>query len=230
MSLGISVVLSTICLVLLPETLPAGGGTEPVPANPRAVIEYSEGDVLVDGRPAEIGQEVALGADVRTGENSTCIIVFGGKNIFRIQELSSAVIRIDEEQGSIDLARGALAAVFDRLQRLSGSGGAFRIQTPTAVAGVRGTAFFIKVEDQNNTYVCTCNGKLGLEDVDQGNSRSVRATHHRSYRFTRGADGITTSRVRMMYHTDSDITSLASQIGVRLPWKSSSKSGGGGMY
>jgi hypothetical protein len=230
MSSRTSMVLSIIFLALFPATLRAGGGAEPAPANPRGVIEYSEGDVMVDGRPAEIGQEIAPGAAVQTGEDSTCIIVFGGKNIFRIQELSSAVIHIDENRGSIELTRGALAAVFDRLQTLGSSGGAFRIQTPTTVAGVRGTAFFIKVEDANNTYVCTCNGTLGLEDVDQGNARNVRARHHRSYRFTRGGEGIKSSRVPMMYHTDSDITSLASRIRVRLPWKSESRSGGGGMY
>ena len=37
----------------------------------------------------------------------------------------------------------------------------FWVRTSNAVAGVRGTCFFIKVEDDNNTFVCCCNGAFG---------------------------------------------------------------------
>ncbi len=205
-------------LVLMPALVKAGGRGEQTPLNPKGVIEYLEGEVLVNGAQAEIGQEITMGATVQTGEDSFCEIVFAGKNIFRIQEQSTASLEIDEIQGSITLKQGAMAAVFTKLQTLSASGGTFRVQTPTAVAGVRGTAFFIKVEDADSTYICTCNGVLGIEDAEQGNRRTVKSEHHRAYRFSRGTGGIRMRRAPRLYHNNATMNVLAAKIRVRIPW------------
>jgi hypothetical protein len=219
------VILSLFFLVFFPLLLPALGGREQLPVNPRGVIEYLEGDVLLNGSAAEIGQEIPLGASVQTGEDSLCIILFAGKNIFRIQEQSIAIIEIDESMGSIDLKQGGLAAVFSKLQTLSSSGGTFRIQTPTAVAGVRGTAFYVQVEDENNTYICTCNGRLGIQDVEQSNSRSVRSDYHAAYRFSRNGEGIRLSSASLLYHSDATMNLLAAKIRIRIPWGEPGSSG-----
>jgi hypothetical protein len=220
-----SAVLSLVFSIIFPLLLPALGGREQLPANPRGVIEYLEGDVLVNGSAAEIGQEIPPGASVQTGEASFCIILFAGKNIFRIQEQSIAIIEIDESLGSIDLKQGGLAAVFSKLQTLSSSGGTFRIQTPTAAAGVRGTAFYVQVEDENNTYICTCNGQLGIEDVEQSNSRSVKSDYHAAYRFSRSGEGIRLSPAPLLYHNDATMNLLAAKIRIRIPWGKAGSSG-----
>ena len=51
----------------------------------------------------------------------------------------------------IDLDRGSVTAVFERLQRIGGSNPSFEIRTPTAVGGVRETSSFVKVESPNST-------------------------------------------------------------------------------
>ena len=81
----------------------AGGQEESGPVNPRGVIEYLEGEVLLEGAPAEIGQEVPLGAVIETAEQSLCEVVFAGRNIFRIEAGSLARIEIEEARGAIEL-------------------------------------------------------------------------------------------------------------------------------
>ena len=66
-------VLVVVCTLMQPLSAAAGGGGEQIPLNPRGVVEYTEGEVIVNGDPAEIGQEIDLGAVVQTGESSLCI-------------------------------------------------------------------------------------------------------------------------------------------------------------
>ncbi|MBN1834714.1 MAG: FecR domain-containing protein [Spirochaetales bacterium] len=196
----------------------AGGAGEPGAVNPRGVIEYVEGDVLLNRGRAEIGQEVPLGAVIQTAEGSICEVVFAGKNIFRIEPLSTARIEIEEGRGLIDLQKGALAAVFYKLQRLSASGGAFRLQTPTAVAGVRGTAFYIRVETPERTYICTCNGRTRLSDIGESFRREVTSDHHKALRFVRQGTVIKAVQAPLLYHDDPLMDGLAARIGARIPW------------
>jgi len=159
----------------------AGGGEAgPAPAGPAQVV-YLEGEVMLDGQQAVLGQEVPPGAMLQTGARSYC----GGKNIFRVQEQSLAVFDVQAGRGAIDLRQGALAAVFHKLQRLGGGEEAVRLITPTAVAGVRGTAFFVQVESPTRTYLCTCNGTLRLADVLQDKRLQVSSSIHKAYRFSR---------------------------------------------
>jgi hypothetical protein len=196
----------------------AGGVGEGEPTDPRGIVEYLEGEVLLNGVPAQIGQEVPPGAVVETAERSFCEIVFAGKNIFRIEPSSLARIEIEPERGAIELRRGALAAVFQKLQRISAGGGGFRLLTPTAVAGVRGTTFYIKVESPDSTYICTCNGQTRLADAAESFRRTVRSDGHKALRFAREADRIRALPAPLLYHDNPYMDRLAARIGVRIPW------------
>ena len=195
----------------------AAGDAETGSVHPAGIIEYIEGEVLLNGEEAQLGAEVTLGATVQTGTDSFCEVVFGGQNIFQIREESLAVISIDESHGQIDLKKGAVAAVFQRLQKL-GTGGTFKLTTPTAVAGVRGTAFFVKVEDENNTYICTCRGRTELEDVRQGNGMQVSSSYHKAFRFTRRGGRINTDTADLLYHDNRTMDRLAGKIQSSIDW------------
>jgi hypothetical protein len=196
----------------------AGGAGEGEPVDPRGIVEYLEGEVLLNGAPAQIGQEVPPGAVVETAERSFCEIVFAGKNIFRIEPSSFARIEIEQERGAIELRRGALAAVFQKLQRITADGEGFRLRTPTAVAGIRGTAFYIKVESADSTYICTCNGRTRLADAGESFRRNVSSDRHKALRFAREADRIRALPAPLLYHDNPYMDRLAARIGVRIPW------------
>jgi hypothetical protein len=54
------------------------------------------------------------------------------------------------------------------LEKLSvgANGQGFLVRTPSAVAGARGTSFFMKVESATSTYVCACNGAMQVLGSD----------------------------------------------------------------
>jgi ferric-dicitrate binding protein FerR (iron transport regulator) len=223
--------LSGLLVLILPALVGAGrvwaGGTaETGPVNPRGTIEYLEGVVLLNGVGAQIGQQVPVGATIATAESSYCEVVFAGRNIFRIEPLTVIRIEIEERRGAIDLREGAVAAVFQKLQRIRSSGGAFRLQTPTAVAGIRGTVFYVRVEDQDNTYICTCNGATRLADIGESFQRYVRADRHKALRFSKHGERITASPAPLLYHDNPSMDALAARIGVRIPWGSASSTAG----
>jgi hypothetical protein len=198
----------------------AGGGEAgPAPAGPPPVV-YLEGEVMLDGQQAVLGQKVPPGATLQTGARSYCEIVFGGKNIFRVQEQTLALFDVQAGRGAIDLRQGALAAVFYKLQRLGGGEEAVRLITPTAVAGVRGTVFFVMVESPTRTYVCTCNGTLRLADVLQDKRLQVSSSIHKAYRFSREGGRTEVRSAPLLYHDSATMDSLARRIRVSIPWGS----------
>ncbi len=77
------------------------------------------------------------------------------------------------------------------------------------MAGVRGTAFYIKVEDPDNSYVCTCNGTLTQGKPDR--KAKIRVT--------------TSSRSGLLYHDNALIYQLAAKAGTRLVWGSGDENG-----
>ena len=208
----------------------AGAASETAAAPPGpAQVAYFEGEVWVGQVAAVLGQEVPPGSTVRTGAAAYCEILFAGRNIFRLQESTVAVIDVDGATGSISLREGALAAVFYKLQRLGSGEAAVSLRTPVAVAGVRGTAFFVKVESPTSTYVCTCNGTLRLADVMEGNRREVQSDTHKALRFAEVSGAIQVSAAGLLYHSDATMDALARKIHVRIPW-ARGRSGTDGGY
>jgi hypothetical protein len=181
-------------------------------------IEYLEGDVQLNGAFADIGAQVEVGDIVRTGRNGFAEVVFNRRNIFRIGPDTRATLRLSESRPGIDLDRGSVTAVFERLQRIGGNNPSFEIRTPTAVGGVRGTSFFVKVEGPNSTYVCACNGTLQVP-LQGSTNLNITGTHHRAYRFVKNERGESdVSTAPLEHHGDEDLESLAEKINHEIPW------------
>ena len=181
----------------------------------RGVVEYLDGDVHINGVPADFGQRVYRGDWVQTGPDSHVDIVFDRLNIFRLGENTVAVLDIGAVRQEVDLKIGTFAAV---LNRVSGAaGGGFNVRTPTTVAGVRGTSFFVRVIDSSTTYQCTCNGSVHLHP-DDGDEFVETATEHSAYLFTE-TDGVVSVRsAAELYHSSTSLNELAAEIGVTIPW------------
>lgn len=196
----------------------ARGGAETAAVPLQGEVVYLEGEVTVDGKPCTVGQAVPNGATVATGPASLCEIVFGKENVMRLQEKTLVVFDLKPDSPGVRLASGSLAAVFNKVKAL---GSTFRVATSGAVAGVRGTAFFIRVEDGNNTYVCACYGEVGVSSqgaVEEGLSSS----RHTARRFT-AKDGSTVSeKAGLLYHDDALMNAVAARIGAVIPWGSGS--------
>jgi hypothetical protein len=184
----------------------------------KASVIYVEGDVTLNGSPATIGDSVQAGALVTTGPDSVCQIVFNTKNIIHVAQ--GTVLRFDPKALSrgATLQKGAIALVLRNLQAIQGNELRFGVRTSTAVAGVRGTCFFIAIEDENNTYICSCNGAIHIEGDGGQFTQNIAAPHHREVRVTRTGTAISVNAAPILYHTDEDVEGAAAKIGETVDW------------
>jgi hypothetical protein len=183
-----------------------------------ASIVYIEGDVTLNGSPASVGDDVQPGALLTTAKASVCQIVFNQKNI--VHMAAGTTLRFDSKVLShgATLQRGAVAMVLRKLVSNPGDQVRFSISTSTAVAGVRGTCFFIAVEDENHTYICACNGLIHLEGAGRAFTQNLASSHHAELRVTRSDSGVSVNAAPLEYHTDGDVEAIAARIGETIDW------------
>ncbi len=185
----------------------------------KASIIYVEGDVTLNGSPASVGDDVQPGATLKTAPDALCQVVFNRKNI--VHMAGGTVLTFDPKvlsQGAT-LQKGAIAMVLRNLGAMTNSGELrFRIKTSNAVAGVRGTCFFVKIEDDDNTFICCCNGALHLENAAGQAIENLAGSHHQEVRVTRSDKGVSAAAAPLLYHTDGDVEAIASRIGETIDW------------
>ena len=213
---GVFLSLFALCFVV---TAMASGSSDRVYYSPAGAptIEYLEGEVLVNGDEAFIGDEVTPGSLVQVGEESLCEIETGN-NIMRIYENTLIVLEMDANRSNADLRFGAIGAVFEKVQKL-GKGGTFNLTTPTVVGGVRGTVFYIQVEDTDNTYVCTCNGEIHWTPAGRTTGLTVESGHHSALRYSVTESGnIESASAGLLYHADREMEDIAAKIETTVPW------------
>ena len=202
--------------LMLILALPAAG----LSVRAEGIVEYLEGDVTINGKAADFGQVVPIGARVQTGPNAQVEISFARRNVFTLGANTVAILNINGVVRDVNLRRGTFAAVLDSLSSIgSGDSAQFRLRTPTAVGGVRGTSFFANVLDGNNTYICVCNGEVEMRDSKGGNVNSIAAPEHDAYIFNRDNSGnISMRSTEVIYHDNDDLDKLADSIDVVVPW------------
>ena len=148
-------------------------------------VEFTIGGVTVarNGaeRPLTRGTELDNGDTVRTNDGRTQIRFTDGAYV-SLQpntEYSIRDYRYDgaggaEESGFFSLLKGAMRTVTGAIGRINRN--AYRIATPTATVGIRGTGGVIQVQDDGSTLVIGTSGiwsltnPAGSVDVPAGNS------------------------------------------------------------
>ncbi|MBI5845446.1 MAG: FecR domain-containing protein [Deltaproteobacteria bacterium] len=185
----------------------------------QARITKVEGRVTVNGRRAVQGGLLKDGDWVATGKMGLCEIVFADKNILRLWHETRVKISVSGKRKTLELIRGTLSALARGLNRYGNKRQfALSVNTPTAVCGVRGTAFCVRVKDSMNSYVCLCNGKMNVAAKDGRDSVDAESAHHRAFLLTAHADSVSITPAGMEYHTDADLESLAGAISEKMDW------------
>ena len=182
-------------------------------------ISYTEGTVLLNGIKAEIGDSVTNGDNIITEADSVCEVVFNERNIIQIGADSLFSIG---SSSSIDfsLEKGSLAAVADKLNKIAAMKERLVVKTPSAVMGIRGTLFFIKVEDENSSYLCVCRGKANTYNGEGKSRKLIEADHHKATRFIRSGGSFKRESAGLLYHDDASMEKLAEKIGIDVEWGS----------
>ena len=123
---------------------------------PIGQIKVASGDTVIargtKSVPAKVGGYVFAQDVIRTGANASLGITFVDNTVMSAGPNSEVVLEeysfdSDNFRGSMqtNVHRGTLSFVSGDIAR--GSPGAMKVKTPTAILGVRGTRFLVKVGD-----------------------------------------------------------------------------------
>lgn len=146
------------------------------PQYTQAMITFISGEVLValsdDWQDAQIGDFLEQDDILRVGEESYCELQFGDVGALRIQDntevlLQDVFLNPDESNVGVKLAAGSLLA---KVSKLTGND-KFTVQTESAICGVRGTEFGVKITEDGSTKLAVKEGKVAVlpatVDVDE---------------------------------------------------------------
>lgn len=151
----------------------------PTKAANSGIINFVVGEVSVvaDGqqKAAQAGDPITQGMVVKTGKNSVVDIYFSG-SVIRILENSSVVMKelIKELQTNKELSEFYVekGKLFSKVSRKLTEGEKFKVSTPTAVAGVRGTEFLVE-ENEGKSKIACIEGAVAVHEADKTESDAV---------------------------------------------------------
>jgi hypothetical protein len=182
-----------------------GAGSAPVEGLYRVRAQ-----VRINGQPAAPGAAVRAGDTVVTGPSGEAVLTVG-QDAFLLRE-SSELQTTGEDLviRGLRLLGGSLLSVFGKGER--------RIETRTAVIGIRGTGCYVEAE-ATRTYVCLCYGSADLMDASGRLLERVRTRHHESPRYIQGPGAQRPiEAARVTNHTDEELILLESLVGRRPPF------------
>jgi len=129
---------------------------------------------------ARVGMKVTEGYSIVTGVDGRAKIVMSDKNILNINPETQLKIETYKNEGGnkkveLSLPEGSVRAMVN--QKYDDNKNTFRVKTPTAVAGVRGTDFLVKFDMKTQlSSVKTFEGLVAVgnpADVLKGGSRAA---------------------------------------------------------
>jgi len=143
------------------------------------LVNFITGEVKIvsDGKniTANVGDKITQGMVVKTGPKAIIDIYFEG-SVIRILEKSSVVmkelvknLKDNKELTELYVENGK---VFSKVTRKLTEGEKFRVNTPTAVAGVRGTEFLVSEEDGKSNIACI-EGTVAVKESKSDDSAFV---------------------------------------------------------
>ena len=197
----------------------AGSGMPVMP--PGRNIWRSETRVRVDGTEVDVTARISADALIETSPGGAVVYAVGD-TAFLQRGGSRVQLRRDGDDarrvGDIRIESGALLTVF--------GGRSYRLQTPLAVVGVRGTGVYAAVESGRD-YVCTCYGEVDLSArADPASAERIVTTRHDAPRYVTGT-GASGSRIQaapFKDHSDEELLLIETLVGRDVPFEMSDAS------
>lgn len=149
----------------------------------QALLEYYEGEVTVvrgsDEFFAEFGEPLDPGDLVETGSGSIAVIRINDNTQVKLREETTLWIESVTGGPAVTLQSGG---VFARVAKTIGGMGrriaGFEVKTPTVVAGVRGTEFFVAygrtVDEAPDLWLCVNEGVVDVAVPSTGEVVTVK--------------------------------------------------------
>jgi FecR protein len=191
-------------------------GTPPAKLPPGQSIYRISGSATVNGNNATLATPIRGGDVVRTGKDSEMVFVVGGTSMFLRADSN---VELEAAQGDNLLLRG-LRLLTGKILSVHGRGNPFRIQTPIATIGIRGTGVYLEA-DPEQSYVCTCYGVTDISaNNDPESKETVEATHHDKplYVAAKARAGNSIRRAPFINHTDQELMLIETLVGRTPPF------------
>jgi hypothetical protein len=161
------------CVLPLAVMLLAGGAR----AEDKATVSSVSGKVTfapsqaAEFRPLVAGAEIPIGSRVRTGKDSTAVIIVVSGAAMQVAENSDLTIETlvssaAKRKALVSLKAGTVSALIDPKRSKQTD---FKIQTPQGVAAARGTFYGVTVK-KGKTFVGVKKGKVGIAHTPQTGS------------------------------------------------------------
>lgn len=146
--------------------------------SPPAVLVVESGSVEVSQSPFRqvTGQtQISAGDAVRTNAGGKASIVFFGSSILRLEEnttLTLSELDVKKKERKVSLKQDS-GRIWNKVIKLSGIED-FSLETPDAVATIRGTAFDSLIKE-NSTTVAVVEGTLNVTEKVGGQSADINS-------------------------------------------------------
>jgi len=122
-------------------------------------------------RPAVRQMKLSAGNWLQTGEDSKAIVAFGREAVLTADQ--NVVLEIkevaQETDGTIQVKTEITnGKVWSLVERLKTERSRYEVETPTAVAGVRGTAFMVKFDPETqSSRIAVAEGEVGVQSLGE---------------------------------------------------------------
>lgn len=145
-----------------------------------AKIQASQGSVTVDGAAATRGQFVAENQTIVTAANGRVEVVLDNGSVMRIGpntrlKMTGLTLSGRDQNTSTELQSGSVTMQVTRMNRNS----SFSVSTVSAVAGVRGTYFYVNYDENSKDVGIACyTGKVivGRTKTDEAGNTVIDET------------------------------------------------------
>jgi uncharacterized repeat protein (TIGR01451 family) len=136
------------------------------------MLSIAEGQVLVmkagndNWIEAEVGTTVELGDTLRAGDDSRAVITFFEGSTIELEagtEVEVVELGIVKDTGStIIQLKQLIGNTVSRVKKLTDADSVYEIETPTAIAAVRGSIMFVRVREDGATAVGNSEGSISV--------------------------------------------------------------------
>jgi hypothetical protein len=147
-----------------------------------ALVEYVEGPVWIDRAGsrlrAQFGDELSPRDTVTTGPDGVAILRLNDESVVKLRSDTMISLATLKRPARVRLERGGVFARVAKRAAASVGRSAFEVTTPTVVAGVRGTEFFVAfgrtIEDRPDVWLCVNEGEVEVSVPETGAAAVVR--------------------------------------------------------
>lgn len=193
------------------ETGVGGGGAPAAAAEPEAPAPKQarrfllvEGTVTVDEQPAAVDAAIGETAKIVTGDDGRAVITLEPGSAIEIRKGTALAIGTSErKRSSVRLLAGALFSLLP-------GGASYEVETDNAIAGVRGTAFYVEAQDKAKSYICACDGAVTIESKSKkGVKKEPKSDNgHLAFMITTKGKKDKAKKAKRMNHTDEEGAAL----------------------